>query len=244
MMSDFAQLKLCSPRSGKRRLLEKHWLDEVGCLAISGANHLLAAAIFLVAIVCCTLLSAHTCIAREVPYFARNPSGDASNLVFEFNGHIWFQEQGKAARRVTSSNMVETSPVLSPDGEQVAFASSDGTTTEIFKAALATGDVTRLTYDGGFDAKTQGWLDRSKVLYSTTIKSRKRGPLLFHVDTVTLKSSPVPLTEASEGCTSGSNFIFVKNERLIDSINMYRGVMLNRSTAFQQAFLVNLSKSL
>ena len=162
-------------------------------------------------------------LAQETPYFARNPSGHGSSFVFEFNNHIWLQERGKPARRVTDRNTEETSPVLSPDGKYVAYTGAEGPSFEIFMASLATGEIVRLTYDGGFDAKVQGWLGNSQLLYSTTIKSRKRGALLFVIDTATHTARTVPLVEASEGCIFNGSFIFVKNEKLIDNNRLYRG---------------------
>ncbi|MER8376612.1 S41 family peptidase [Mesorhizobium sp. M1406] len=170
-----------------------------------------------------SVFSAKVCLAQEAPYFARNPSGYGSSLVFEFNGRIWLQERGKFARRITGGHTDETSPMLSPDGKHVAFSALDGRSSEIFFASPATGEIVRLTYDGGLDAKVEGWLGNSQVLYSTTIKSKKRGPLLFIVDIATRRVRPVPLAEASEGCLFKGSVIFVKNEKLIDNNRLYRG---------------------
>jgi tricorn protease len=167
--------------------------------------------------------SVQMCLAQEISYFARNPSGYGSSLVFEFNGRIWLQHKNGLAHRITAGQAEETSPVLSPDGTHVAYSAVYGQASEIFVASLATGDVVRLTYDGGFDAKVEGWLTSTQVLYSTTIKSKKRGPLLFVADIGARKVRPIPLAEASEGCLFGENFIFVKNEKLVDNNRLYRG---------------------
>lgn len=162
-------------------------------------------------------------LAQDVSYYARNPSGYGPSLVFEFNGRIWLQEQGRHARRVTDGQADEASPMFSPDGKHVAFTALDGNAAEIFLTTPGTGDIVRLTYDGGPDAQVEGWLGSSEVLYSTTIMSKKRGPLLFVIDIETRKIRPVPLAEASEGCLFKGSFIFVKNEKLVDKNRLYRG---------------------
>jgi len=160
--------------------------------------------------------------AQETPYFARNPSGHGSSLVFEFNSHIWLQERGKVARRLTDRSSEEAFPAFSPDGQYVALTGVEGQASEVFLTSLATGDTIRLTYDGGSDAKVQGWLGQTRLLYSTTIKSKKRGALLFVIDTKTHVAKPLPLVEASEGCVLDGSFVFVKNEKLIDNNRLYR----------------------
>ena len=171
----------------------------------------------------CFALSGGTGYANDKPYYARNPSGHGSTVAFEFNGHIWLQERGQNARRLTGRTAEEAFPVFSTDGQYLAFSGSEGPASEVFVTSLATGDSVRLTYDGGADAKVQGWLDQTRLIYSTTIKSRKRGPLLFVIDIKTHAAKPLPLAEASEGCVLGDSFVFSKNEKLIDNNRMYRG---------------------
>ncbi len=161
--------------------------------------------------------------AQHFPYFARHPSGQDNRFVFEFNDHIWLQEQGVSARRVTKHDVTEADPALSPDSTRVAYVGIRGITTEIFVANLATGESFQLTSDGGFDSKIVSWLNNTQLLYSTAIKSKKRGPLLFVLDVNSHKSRVVPLAEASEGCVFNDSFIFVKNEKLLDNNRMYRG---------------------
>ncbi|MFD9901257.1 S41 family peptidase [Mesorhizobium sp. NPDC059025] len=161
--------------------------------------------------------------AQDMPYFARNPSGNGSSVVFEFNSRIWLQERGKVARRLTDRNSEEAFPAISPDGQYVAFTGAEGQASEIFLTSLPTGNTVRLTFDGGNDAKVQGWLGKTRLMYSTTIKSRKRGALLFVIDTTTHRAKSVPLVEASEGCVFKGSFVFVKNEKLIDNNRLYRG---------------------
>jgi tricorn protease len=167
-----------------------------------------------------------TSSAEGVPkaqYFFRNPTGHGSTVVFEFYGHIWRQDGGGVAKRVTNAETDETAPILSPDGLRVAYVALGNSSDEVFMASLTSGESTRLTSNGGFNVKVQGWLGTNEVLYSTTANSGKRGPLLFAVNIQTLRSRAIPLSEVAEGCVLGSHFIFVKNQELIDHNRLYSG---------------------
>jgi tricorn protease len=162
-------------------------------------------------------------VALETKHYLRNPAGHGLTVVFEFDDHIWQQQADGRARRITDADTYETAPVLSPDGSLVAYVAVSDSSHEVFVADLASGETSRLTFDGGSDAKVQGWLNSTEVLYSTTVDSAKRGPLLFAVNIQTNRSRAIPLTEAAEGCVLGDDFIFVKNQELIDSNRLYEG---------------------
>jgi tricorn protease len=155
--------------------------------------------------------------------YLRNPAGRGSTVVFESDDHIWQQQNDGLPRRITNADIRETVPRISPDGSLVAYVGVLDGSQEIFVAALASGETNRLTFDGGSDAKVQGWLGSKDVLYSTTVNSGKRGPLLFAVNVLTRRSRAIPLGEAAEGCVLGDDFIFTKNQDLIDSNRLYSG---------------------
>lgn len=169
------------------------------------------------------LTASHARSVQKEEYFFRHPTGHGSTVVFEFHGHVWWQEGNSIAKRVTDSDTNETTPVLSPDGLRVAYVALGDSSDEIFVASLKSGKFTQLTLNGGFNVKVQGWLNATDILYSTNVNSGKRGPLLFVVNTETLRSSVLPLSEAAEGCVLHRDFIYVKNEELIDNSRNYRG---------------------
>lgn len=182
----------------------------------------LALAVIVSAHVAAATAAAETAGAEA--YFARHPTGHGDTVVFQFRDKVWRYDKGAAAASVVANSDAEAgTPWISPDGKSVAYVSMRGAETEVFVVELATGQVRQLTHDGGTTAKVQGWTSANEVLYSTTIKSKKRGALLFSVNTDTLVSRELPLNEASEGCVLGSDFIFVKNEELLDSNRGYRG---------------------
>ncbi|EMQ2878382.1 PD40 domain-containing protein [Vibrio navarrensis] len=163
-------------------------------------------------------------VIPNVQNYFRAPTGFGSAIVFESNGKLWKSStDSTVARRVTSSSLKESSPVFSPDGAHIAYTASDGLVIEVFIVPRDSDVVKRLTFDGGSNVKVQGWLNDTEVLYSTTIKSKKRGPLLYSVNMETLESRPIPLAEASEGCILDELFIFTRNEELADSTRLYNG---------------------
>ncbi|MGJ7602774.1 S41 family peptidase [Variovorax sp. LT1R20] len=154
----------------------------------------------------------------------RDPTGYNSRLVFEFNGRLWIKDgDSPHARRLTKGNDEEFSPAFSPDGTRVAFVSRNQSGAEVHVLELDSGSLKQLTYDGGSNVKVQGWFSNSEVLYSTTIRSKKRGPLLFVVSADSYTTRTIPLAEVSEGCTIQGDFVFVKHEELIDNNRRYRG---------------------
>lgn len=167
-------------------------------------------------------------------YFYQFPSGHGSMVAFEFNGHIWKQQGDRAAERLTSATNDETRPYFSPDGLQVAYVALLGSTREVFVASSESGETTQLSFGGGFDARVQGWLSETEVLYSTSIRSSKRGALLFSVDINNGQTFKIPLVEAAEGCSFSSDFVYVKNQELIDSNRLYSGGYAQRIYAIDR----------
>lgn len=182
--------------------------------------------VFIAAVTMSAAFSAPVIAQTDVPssnYFVQSPTGYEDTIVFEFYGRLWRQSGDELARRITEGKTEEQNPVLSPDGSIVAYTASVDSANEVFVTHMKSGETRRLTYEGAGDIKVQSWLDSQNILYSTTINSAKRGPLLFTIDIETNTTQNIPLMEASEGCRIDDKFIYVKNQELIDSDRLYKG---------------------
>jgi Tol biopolymer transport system component len=75
-------------------------------------------------------------------------SSDASEIVFTSGGDIWsVPARGGEARLLVSHPAYEYRPLLSPDGQELAFASTRTGAGDIYVLTLRTGAIRRLTFD-------------------------------------------------------------------------------------------------
>ncbi|HLP00011.1 MAG TPA: hypothetical protein VK171_15550, partial [Fimbriimonas sp.] len=92
-------------------------------------------------------------------------SPDGSKLAFSYQGDIWVvgSEGGKAVP-VTDNVELDTNPIWSPDGSQIAFASDRFGNNDIFVVDADGGRPKRVTYFSGNDNPT-GWTPDGKSIY-------------------------------------------------------------------------------
>src|SRR4051812_47659294 len=100
--------------------------------------------------------------------YYRFPTIQGNTIVFTSEDDLWSVPAGGGiARRLTSSISQASRPVLSPDGELLAFVAREEGYNELYAMPAAGGETKRLTY---FGAATQpvGWSrDGSRILFVT-----------------------------------------------------------------------------
>jgi len=101
-----------------------------------------------------------------LPSFAEpGISPDAATIAFVSGGDIWeVPTRGGEARLLVSHPATESRPLYSPDGKQLAFTSSRTGNGDVYVLALASGEVTRLTFDDANEL-VSGWSRDSKAIY-------------------------------------------------------------------------------
>ena len=107
--------------------------------------------------------------AAALPSFAEpGISPDGATIAFVSGGDIWeVPARGGDARLLVSHPATESRPLFSPDGTRLAFTSTRTGGGDVYVLALATGDVTRLTFDDANELVT-GWsADGRSVLFQT-----------------------------------------------------------------------------
>ncbi|HUH32844.1 MAG TPA: hypothetical protein VLZ28_02765, partial [Daejeonella sp.] len=108
--------------------------------------------------------------AQQSPYFASHPtlSPDAKTVVFSFEGDIWKSTLGQNnAVRLTAMQGDETNAKISPDGQWLAFSSTQFGNNDVYLMPLAGGDIKQLTFHDGND-EVDSWAWDSKTIYFTS----------------------------------------------------------------------------
>lgn len=98
---------------------------------------------------------------------------DASGLVFAFPERaatqqlFWLSMDGQQRRTLTEGDGFDACPRYSPDGRQLAFASTRDGNFDIFVMELAGGPVRRLTEHQGFDSRPAWSPDGRRLVYTS-----------------------------------------------------------------------------
>src|SRR5712691_6756630 len=117
-------------------------------------------------------------VVTPLPSFAEpGISPDGSTIAFVSGGDIWeVSARGGDARLLVSHPATESRPLFSPDGKRLAFASSRTGNGDVYVLTLATGDLTRLTFDDASELVT-GWSSDARWVYFTTTSHEISGML-------------------------------------------------------------------
>src|SRR5688572_9648560 len=105
-----------------------------------------------------------------LPSFAEPAiSPDGRELAVVSSGDIWTAATaGGEARLLIAHDANESRPMYSPDGAKLAFISDRTGGGDIYVLSLATGALSRLTYDDGLD-RLDGWSrDGAWIYFSST----------------------------------------------------------------------------
>ena len=107
--------------------------------------------------------------AAEQALWLRQPaiSPDGRTVVFSYRGDLWtVAVAGGTASPLTVHSAYDTSPVWSPDGRNIAFASDRYGNFDVFVMPAAGGDATRLTLHSADESPTSFTPDGLAVLFS------------------------------------------------------------------------------
>src|SRR6516165_1094693 len=131
------------------------------------------------------------------------PAVSAGQIAFGYAGDLWVVERtGGTPRRLTAGAGLESHPVFSPDGSQVAFAGEYEGNLDVYVVPVAGGQPRRLTYHPDPDLPV-GWTpDGKAVLFRSTRASGGRYTRLFTVPVTGGPETEVPLPMAEEASFS------------------------------------------
>lgn len=105
-------------------------------------------------------------------------SPDGTKIAFTYKGDIYTVPfSGGEAKRLTTLESYETTPIWSPDSKQIAFASDRNGNFDIFIMDSNGGKATRLTYNSASEMPEAFTPDGKYVLYSAAIQDPTKSAL-------------------------------------------------------------------
>ena len=167
----------------------------------------------------------------EPNYLFQKPALNHTQIVFSFAGDLWsVPREGGDAKRLTTGTGVETDPVFSPDGSQIAFTGEYEGNVDLYVMPASGGTPKRLTYHPGPDFAV-GWTPGGKqVLFASPRATAMDGLKLFTVPPEGGFPDEIPLPLAAEGSYSpdDSHLAYVPLFQWQEAWKRYRGGQTKR----------------
>ncbi len=163
---------------------------------------------------------------QTAPTLFRRPALSGKKVAFVYGGDLWISERdGGQALRLTSDAGIETDPVFSPDGSQIAFTASYEGDVNVYLVGVGGGSPKRLTHQPGPD-EVVGWTpDGKSILFRSGRASFNRFAKLFTVPKEGGPAPEVPLPMAYAGSFSpdGKRLAYEPLVRAFGIWKRYRG---------------------
>ena len=155
-----------------------------------------ASALFLLA---APLLAAPLLAAPTDPHILQRPALTATHIVFNYAGDIWsVDRKGGRATRLTVGIGLETSPIVSPDGQLIAFSGDYDGNTDVYTIPITGGVPRRVTYHPAADVPV-AWTPDGKIVFRSNRQASSRYIELFSVAPTGGVATRVPLPMAYQG---------------------------------------------
>src|SRR6185437_2631387 len=142
----------------------------------------------------------------------QRPAMNGNEIVFVYAGDVWsVSKSGGNAIRLTTGVGVETEPVFSPDGAQIAFTGEYDGNTDVFVMPASGGVPKRLTYHPGADYAVSWTPDGKYVIFRSGRESHSpRYTQLFKapVEGGLPEALPLPMAYSGEFSSDGKRFAY------------------------------------
>jgi tricorn protease len=172
------------------------------------------------------LIAAAGFALAQKPLLLQKPTLNKTHIVFVYAGDLWsVPREGGEAIRLTTGPGLETDPVFSPDGAQVAFTAEYDGNADVYTIPATGGVPRRLTWHPGSDSVV-GWTpDGSRIVFRSLRNSYSRFARLF-----TIKPGgsfpeevPLPMADAAAYSADGARVAYTPLAPAFASWKRYRG---------------------
>jgi tricorn protease len=158
------------------------------------------------------LMGASAFAQTGVRGYYRDPVLHAETLVFVAEGDLWSVPlSGGLAHRLTTHPAEETHPIISPDGQTLAFTARYEGPNEVYTMPLTGGVPVRRTFEGEVVAAT-AFTPAGALVYTTLHYSTLPDPQLVSLNLGSGEWHRIALSQASEASfdASGTTLYFVR----------------------------------
>ncbi len=173
----------------------------------------------------CLVLAA-TSGSENALLLLREPTLSTKEIVFVHAGDLWaVPREGGEAKRLTTGIGVESHPIFSPDGTQIAFTGEYDGNVDVFVIPAGGGVPKRLTWHPDPDM-VLGWTpDGKRILFTSPRTSYSRFSELWTValDGGPEEKLPLPMGFEAAYSSDGSRLAYVPMRRAFGVWKRYRG---------------------
>ena len=162
----------------------------------------------------------------DKPLLLQRPSLSKTHVAFNFAGDLWIvPREGGEATRLTTGVGIETAPIFSPDGTQIAFTGQYDGNVDVFTVSASGGVPKRLTYHPSVDVAIAWTPDGKNILLRSGRTSYSRFQRFFTVPAEGGFETELPLPMAHEGSYSpdGSKLAYLPLSPAFAQWKNYRG---------------------
>jgi tricorn protease len=180
------------------------------------------------------------------PLLFQKPAVSRTQVAFGFAGDLWIvPREGGEGKRLTNGVGLETDPIFSPDGTQIAFTGEYEGNLDVYVVPATGGTPRRLTYHPGIDMAV-GWTPEGKqILFRSDRSSYSRFNRLFTIPVEGGLSTELPLPMGEEGSFSpdGARLAYVPFWNRRSAPNAYISWKHYRGGKASPIWIANLADS-
>ncbi len=160
------------------------------------------------------------------PLLLQKPTVSRTQIVFSYAGDLWIvSRDGGEASRLTSGVGIETDPIFSPDGTNIAFTGEYDGNVDVYVVPASGGVPRRLTYHPSPESAA-GWTpDGKNILFRSGRGNPNPVPRLFTVPAEGgfQAQLPLPMGVAGSYSPDGEKLAYVPVVHVQEAWKRYRG---------------------